>query len=636
MILKTARNILLEYWGYTSFRQGQEKAISSILSNKDTMVLLPTGGGKSLCFQIPALIKPGICLVISPLIALMEDQVIALNKKGIKAMHLAGNMSLPELERRLNNVLYGNFKFLYLSPERLQNEVIQQTILSLEISLIAIDEAHCISQWGNDFRPSYRKITLLRTLIKDTPFIALTATATSEVIKDIVSLLEMEKPTLVQTSFSRPNLSYETYSISDKFKNIEHILTTEPGSAILYVRNRRATLEYSKFLNKLNIKSTYFHGGLSTEDKNSRLQSWLNEETPVMVATNAFGMGIDKPNVRHVIHLQIPESLESYFQEAGRAGRDGKSARSILLYNNYDPEQTINQYTRNLASLDFLKSIYRKLNTFFQISYGEGDFTSHDFSFSEFCTRYDLPLTKTHNALKTLNRIGVLELEQIYGRKCILQFIVSNQTLLNYFMRNQEIEHIGQNILRMYGGIFEVPTRISVEAVAKRTQKSVNAVLTAIKKMGLENIIKLELYESDVQIQFLVPREDDRTLNRMGKEIDQLNKNILKKIQQCIRFVENNSICKSRQLLAYFGEKKSDNCGICSVCLKMYNQVNKVQKQDIKIQILDLLKENIALEATEISNRLHLPLTDTIEVLRNMLELKKIKLHFNTYQINDK
>lgn len=631
--METAQSILLKYWGYASFRKGQEQAIASIIDGIDTMVLLPTGGGKSICFQVPAMLKPGICIVISPLIALMEDQVQALKKKNIKAMHLGGNLPQAELRRMLDNALYGNYKFLYLSPERLQNELVQSTIRALPASLVAIDEAHCISQWGNDFRPLYRKIPIIKTLIGEVPFVALTATATPKVVEDTMQLLEMKSPKLIQTSFYRANLSYETYLVTDKLKTIQQILQNSPGPAILYIRSRKGTATYSAHLNSLGIKSTFFHGGLSTEEKSDRLHSWLNEDTPVIVATNAFGMGIDKANVRHVIHLQIPESIESYFQEAGRAGRDGLPARAVLLYDNYDPTRTLQQYTRNLANLVFLKNIYRKLNTYFQISYGEGDLTTHDFSFSIFCERYKLPLTKTYNALQALDRIGVIQLSQLYGRKCILQFLVPSETLLDYFDKHRELAHIGQNILRMYGGIFEVPTRVSVEIVATRAERSVNKVLEAIRRMHQDKIIDLELFESDIQLHFLVPREDERTLNRLGKEVDQLNKNIIRKIKQSIAFVTDDSQCKSRQLLAYFGENTLKDCEICSVCLqnKSTEENNKYTRES---DIIRIITEQGPQEATSIAQQLNLPTPTTITMLRSMLERKIIKLHqYNTYQL---
>ncbi|HLS12577.1 MAG TPA: ATP-dependent DNA helicase RecQ [Flavobacteriaceae bacterium] len=631
--METAQSVLLKYWGHTSFREGQEQAITNILHDIDTMVLLPTGGGKSICFQVPALLKPGICIVISPLIALMEDQVLALNNKGIKALHLGGNLGIMELRRLLDNALYGEYKFLYLSPERLQNELVQETIRNLPVSLVAIDEAHCISQWGNDFRPSYNKIPEIRNLIGNVPFIALTATATPKVVEDTMQLLEMKNPELVQTSFYRPNLSYETYSVSDKLKAIQQIIQSKPGPAILYIRSRKGTASHSKHLNSLGIKSTFYHGGLNTEEKNKRLHSWLNEETPVMVATNAFGMGIDKANVRHVIHLQIPESIESYFQEAGRAGRDGKPARAILLYDDYDPTRTLHQYTRNLADLAFLKKIYRKLNTYFQISYGEGDLTTHDFSFANFCDRYELPLTKTHNALRSLDRIGIIQLNQVYGRKCILQFLAPSQVLLDYFDQNRELAHIGQNILRLYGGIFEVPTRISVETVATRAERSVDMVLQAIKKMDQDEIIDLDLFESDIQLHFLVPREDDRTLNRLGKEVDQLNKNTIRKIKQSIDFVINDSLCKSRQLLAYFGEDMQENCNICSVCRQDKNTTKNKENAN-EAAILKVLKEMGPLEAKSIAQQINLPVNKTIALLRTMLTRKKVTIYqYNKYRL---
>lgn len=632
--METAHNILLKYWGHTSFREGQEQAIASILEGTDTMVLLPTGGGKSICFQIPAMLHSGICIVISPLIALMEDQVQALKKKNIKAMHLGGNLPTMELRRMLDNALYGKYKFLYLSPERLQNELVQETIRALPVSLVAIDEAHCISQWGNDFRPSYRKIPIIRSLIAPVPLVALTATATPKVVKDTLELLEMNTPKLVQTSFYRANLSYETYRVNDKLKAIQQILQKNPGPAILYVRSRKGSATQSMHLNSLGIKSTFFHGGLSTEEKSERLHSWLNEETPVMVATNAFGMGIDKANVRNVIHLQIPESIESYFQEAGRAGRDGHTARAILLYDSYDATRALQQYTRNLADLNFLKIVYKKLSTYFQISYGEGDFSTHDFSFSNFCERYELPLSKTHNALQTLDRIGVLQLNHVYGRKCTVQFLTSSEILLNYFEQNKELEHIGQHILRMYGGIFEVSTRVSVESVATRSARSVHSVLQALKKMELDNIIRLELFESDIALHFLVPREDERTLNRLGKEVDLLNKNTIRKVKQSIAFITDDTQCKSRQLLSYFGEQMQEDCTICSVCLQKQNVSQKQNPKKGEIAIVKLLKEQGPQDATDIARQLNLPVDITIDLLRNLLERKIIKLHqYHTYQL---
>lgn len=628
--MQRARSILLKHWGYASFRQGQEEAIENVLAKKNTMVLLPTGGGKSLCFQVPAMILDGVCLVISPLIALMEDQVLALKNKNIKALHLGGNLSISDLRRKLDNVLYGNYKFLYLSPERLQNELVLETIRSLNISLLAIDEAHCISQWGHDFRPAYRKINELAEHIGNPPVIALTATATPIVVQDILQLMKIEDAKLVQNSFKRANLSYETYMVSDKLRAVEQVLKNKAEPAVIYIRSRQGTIDYARHLNSLGIKSSFFHGGLTSEEKNNKLQDWLTEKTPVMIATNAFGMGIDKPNVRHVIHLQIPESIESYFQEAGRAGRDGKPSRAILYYNNYDATFALDQFTRNLANSKFVKFVYQKLNAYFRISYGEGELSTHDFNFSDFCERYKLPISKSYNALRTLDRIGVIQLQEVFGRKCIVQFQISSNALLDYFDTNYELSLIGQRILRLYGGIFEVPIKISIETVAKETERSVQQVIQVLRKMEEDKTINLELLESDVQIHFLVSREDNRTINRLGREIDLLIKNTLDKVKATIDFIDNDEICKSKQLLSYFGEKDSESCMVCSVCIKQTTSVSK-SKEVLQANIMGLLQEKGALQAIDIANYLECDLYEITDEIRDLIELNKLEIHLNNY-----
>ncbi len=367
----------------------QEEIIASVLNGNDTVALLPTGGGKSLCFQVPALVMDGICIVVSPLVALMGDQVNALKERGIKALKLTGGISFDELNTLLDNALYGNYKFLYLSPERLQQEIVQNYIKQMNVNSIAVDEAHCISQWGNDFRPAYKNITLLREIHPLVPIIALTATATPEVLEDTIAELKLELPAVFKNSFVRENLSYQVSKEEDKLYKTEQLLKTNTGSAIVYVRSRKSTIEISEQLNSLGISATFYHGGISAKEKAQKLQEWRNRTFSTMVATNAFGMGIDHPNVRFVIHLQIPESLESYFQEAGRAGRDGEYASAVLLYNEYDKMYVKQQFVDSLPTTSDLKSTYRNLNNYFQISYGEGEFTKHNFSFSEFCKTYN-------------------------------------------------------------------------------------------------------------------------------------------------------------------------------------------------------------------------------------------------------
>ena len=399
---------------------------------------------------------------------------------------------------------------------------------------------------------------------------------------------------------------------------------------MVYIRSRQGTVDYAKHLNSLGIKSSFFHGGLTSEEKNNKLQDWLSEKTLVMVATNAFGMGIDKPNVRHVIHLQIPESIESYFQEAGRAGRDGKTSRAILYYNNYDATFALEQFTRNLADSKFVKFVYQKLNAYFRMSYGEGELSTHDFNFAEFCERYNLPVSKTYNALRTLDRIGVIQLQEVFGRKCIVQFQISSNALLDYFDTDYELSLIGQRVLRLYGGIFEVPIKISIETVAKETERSVKQVIQVLRRMEEDKVIDLELLESDIQLHFLVSREDDRTINRLGREIDLLIKNTLDKVKATIAFINNDEICKSRQLLAYFGEENSDDCMVCSVCIKQANAVSE-PKAILQVNIVGLLKDNGPLQAVDIANYLERDLYDITNELRDLIELDKIQIHLNNY-----
>jgi len=395
--------ILERYWNFTEFRPMQEDIINSVLEDNDTFALLPTGGGKSLCFQIPALIKEGICIVISPLIALMKNQVTTLKDKGIKAIALTSGTPFNEIDILLDNCIYGNYKFLYLSPERLEQELVRDRIRQMNVNLIAVDEAHCISQWGNDFRPAYKRIVKLRELAPTANVIALTASATPKVVEDTIEELDFIDAQVFKQSFARPNIAYMTFEEEDKFYKIELILKKNPASSIIYVRTRKLTLEISNYLESKGFSSTFFHGGMSNDLKTAHLEDWLHNKKQVMVATNAFGMGIDKPDVRTVIHFNLPESIESYFQEAGRAGRNGKKAFAVILKNKSDEQLLKGQFLNVLPSVDIIKTIYRKLCNYFQISYGEGEFSVHEFNFNIFCKTYKFNTLIAYNALQLLD-----------------------------------------------------------------------------------------------------------------------------------------------------------------------------------------------------------------------------------------
>lgn len=632
--MTNVRDILTKYWGYTSFKPMQEEIITSVMDGKDTVALLPTGGGKSLCFQIPAMAMDGICIVVSPLVALMGDQVNALKERGIKALKLTGGISFDELNTLLDNALYGNYKFLYLSPERLQQEIVQNYIKQMNVNLIAVDEAHCISQWGNDFRPAYKNITLLREIHPLIPIIALTATATPEVLEDTISELKMELPAVFRNSFVRENLSYQVFKEEDKLYKTEQFLKTNNGSAIVYVRNRKGTIEISEQLNSLGISATFYHGGISAKEKAQKLQAWRNGVVSTMVATNAFGMGIDHANVRFVIHLQIPESLESYFQEAGRAGRDGQYAAAVLLYNEYDKIYVKQQFVESLPTTSDLKTIYRTLSNYFQIPYGEGEFTKHNFGFSEFCKTYNLNTLLAYNALNSLDRLGIIQLSQEFGRKSIVQFLISSEKVLQYFEKDITTSVIGKTILRIYGGIFEMPTAINLDLIVNKTGQPIETVISILKKMERDQVVEMTLQITDATLTFLVPREDDKTINVISREVEALNRKKKAQVNSVLNYIANTKTCRSVQLVMYFGETTASKCGICSVCKTQTKKLSKTEMQQLAEQILTLLEE-AELTSREISERLTFAETDILKVLRLLMDAEKINANpKNQYYLN--
>ena len=624
--MKNVRDILTNYWGYTSFKPMQEQIIASVLDGKDTVALLPTGGGKSICFQVPAMAMEGICIVISPLVALMGDQINNLKERGIKALKLTGGITFDELNTLLDNALYGNYKFLYLSPERLQQEIVQNYIKQMNVNLIAVDEAHCISQWGNDFRPAYKNITLLREIHPLVPIIALTATATPEVLEDTISELKMELPTVFKNSFVRENLSYQVFKEDDKLYRAEQLLKNNSGSAIIYVRNRKSTIEIAEQLNSLGISATYYHGGISAKEKAQKLTSWRNGRVSTMVATNAFGMGIDHHNVRFVIHLQIPESLESYFQEAGRAGRDGEFASAVLLYNESDKIYVKQQFVESLPTTSDLKKIYRTLNNYFQISYGEGEFTKHNFNFAEFSKTYNLNSLLAYNALNSLDRLGIIQLSQEFGRKSIVQFLISSEEVLNYFEKDLTASVIGKTILRIYGGIFEMPTSINLDLITSKTGQSIETVITVLKKLERDQVVEMMLQITDATLTFLVPREDDKTINVISREVEALNRKKTAQVNSVLHYIDNNKTCRSVQLVSYFGETTASKCGICSNCKTQTSRLSNKEMQVLAKQILALL-EGGDLSSREISEKLTFTETNVLTVIKLLLDAEKIKIN---------
>lgn len=560
--------ILKRYWKFSKFRPQQEEIIQSVLNQQDCVALLPTGGGKSICFQIPALINDGICIVVSPLIALMQDQVNALNNKDIKAIALTNLNHFSDLERILDNCVYGNYKFLYLSPERLQNPFVQERIKLMNVNLIAVDEAHCISQWGHDFRPAYRSINILKTLHPKVATIALTASATKRVVEDIKEQLKLEQPIIFRHSFNRKKLSYQSLLFEDKDFKIIELLKQNKESAIVYTGSRLATQQLAKMLNSNGISSGYYHGGLNAEEKEQHYLQWISDETRVIVATNAFGMGIDKADVSIVIHINIPESLEHYFQEAGRAGRNQKEAKAILLVGPNDIEIAKKWYIDYIPNIDFLKLIYKKLCTYFQIAYGELNEEKYEFNFNAFCNLYELSKRKTYNGLKVLDRHGLIVFEELFKKKTSLQFLVNHNVLIDYIKHNDELRLMITTILRTYEGIHSQETSIDIEKIAKTLNIRSSSIIQNLDTLAAKEIVKFKSINTDAQITFSQPREDDKAINRISKEVKEYNKVKLRKIGAVINYIENNNICKSKQLLTYFDEPNSKACGICNVCTK--------------------------------------------------------------------
>ncbi len=626
--------LLEKYWGHTSFRPLQEDIINAVIQQKDTLALLPTGGGKSVCFQIPALAMDGICIVISPLVALIQDQVANLKANGIKAIALTGGLKQEEIGNLLDNCVFGDYKFLYLSPERLQQEIIQERIKQMNVNLIAVDEAHCISQWGNDFRPAYKNINSLREILPKVPCIALTATATPVVVKDIEESLRLINVQKFQQSFTRENLAYTVLETEHKITTIEKTLRKYPQSCIVYTRNRKSTVSIHEALSQKGFTSVFFHGGLSSEVKKKNLQLWLNGKVQTIVATNAFGMGIDKPDVKNVIHVQLPDSLENYYQEAGRAGRNGEYANAIILIDKNDIDTLQKQFIHNLPSVDFLKIVFRKLCSFFQIAYGEGYDTKHALPFYDFCKAYQFPTQKTYTALQLLDRHSIIQLSQHFHRKTSLKFIVDQFNLMNYLDKHSNVRLITQAILRTYGGAFEQKININTHFLAQKLGLPQQKITETIQQLAKDEIILLDEIQTDAEVTFLVAREDDKTIHPIAKEVRQQNELKKQRVNAVITYCKDSETCKNRQLLSYFGEHTKEACGICSVC-----KTKKDATPDTALQFLvrdDILKilQEKPMTSTEICMVLPYRENLILAVIQLLLEAEQITLtEKNTYTI---
>ncbi|WP_418263620.1 RecQ family ATP-dependent DNA helicase [Flavobacterium faecale] len=629
--MSEALEILKKYWNHDSFRPLQNEIIETVLSGQDTFALLPTGGGKSICFQVPALMQKGICLVISPLVALMKDQVANLQSRNIKAIALTGGIKSDEMIDLLDNCQFGNYKFLYLSPERLQSEWILERLKNIDINLIAIDEAHCVSQWGHDFRPAYLKISQLKTHFPKIPFLALTASATDRVKEDIIKELALEKPVEFQQSFARKNIAYMVFESEDKLFRIEQILKKNPQPSIIYVRNRKSCLDISAQLQTLGFRATYYHGGLSSREKEKNMNLWMEEKAQVIVATNAFGMGIDKANVKTVIHTQLPENIENYYQEAGRAGRNGEKAFAILLTSPSDYFQAENQFINTLADKKHLNLVYKKLNNYFQIAYGEGINETFTFNLNHFCNRYNFPVLKTFNALQFLDRQSILSLSQEFSEKISLQFIIPSKEVLRYMSLNPNDEEIILAILRTYPGIYEMDTAFNSALISKKSNKSEKEVLAVLEKLKSKEIISYRSKTNDASLTFNEIREDERTINRVAKYLEKQNELKKSQLESVLQYVKENNVCKSKLILTYFGEKDTEPCGICSYCISKKRKPNDLES--LYTLIITLLKKE-DLSSRELQNRTQTTKDTIIFALQTLLEKEIIKIKpNNTYTL---
>lgn len=559
------KKTLKQYWGYEDFRPLQEEIICSVLDGKDTLALLPTGGGKSICFQVPAIYQEGICVVISPLIALMKDQVANLVKRGISAVAIYSGMRHKDIDRVLDNCVYGKVKLLYVSPERLTTDLMHVRLRKMPVNLIAVDEAHCISQWGYDFRPSYLKIAEIRTILPNVPIIALTATATPEVVGDIQEKLLFKKENVLQKSFSRSNLAYVVFQEEDKLRRMREILNSVVGSGIVYVRSRKRSQEIAVHLAKNNISAAYYHAGLDAERRTAIQEAWIANKVRIIVATNAFGMGIDKPDVRIVLHLAIPESLEAYFQEAGRAGRDGKKAYAVLLHTEKDRKKLEHYYQIAFPPIPEIKKVYQSLAAYFQLAVGSGLGDSYDFDLTEFVEIYKLNIMTTYSSLKILEQSGWLVLTESVFRPASIRFIVGKEELYDYTLRNRKMEFIIKKILQNFQGAFNHDVTFFEGKLARILHMKLTEVRKALEIMVQNAIIDYRPQREKPQLIFTQEIVSVRDLLINKKIYDFRKKRYHQKMKAAIAYAER-PVCRNQQLLSYFGET-AKKCGICDVCL---------------------------------------------------------------------
>ncbi|MDR1342899.1 MAG: RecQ family ATP-dependent DNA helicase [Prevotellaceae bacterium] len=617
--------ILFQYWGYRSFRTLQEEVVQAAYEGRDTLALMPTGGGKSVCFQVPALAKEGICLVVTPLIALMKDQVENLHKKGIKARAIYSGMTSREIKIALDACLYGECKFLYLSPERLSTDVFRALVQHMNVNLIAIDESHCISQWGYDFRPSYLKIADLRDIVPNAPVLALTATATPEVAQDIMERLRFREKNLLKKSFERKNLVYVVRQTEDKRKELLKIAAAVPGTAVVYVRTRGATAEVATFLRENGFSADSYHGGMGNEERSSKQDQWKSGATHIMVATNAFGMGIDKADVRWVAHMELPDSLEAYYQEAGRAGRDEKKAFAVLLYNNMDKVSMDKRYAVAFPPIEEIRRVYHALGSYLQIPTGTGRDTVHDFNMRDFCMAYKIHSLTAYSALQFLQRDGYVELTDEVNNPSRIMFVVDRDELYKVQVANPSLDLVIKALLRAYSGMFSQYSPIDEAYIAHAINLTPNDVYTAIRKLDQMKILSYIPRKKTPLIIYTEDRLDDKNLRITKENYADRKARYIRRTEHMLAYAASSAKCRSQQLLAYFGETDSYRCGQCDVCLERNElDMSKYEFDELLAHIKKQLNEQ-PLSFENLIDTLPKKAEKMLKVVRWLLDNGKIK-----------
>lgn len=627
-------DILSQYWGYTSFRSIQEDIIQSVWDRKDTLGLMPTGGGKSLTFQVPVMAMEGICIVVTPLIALMKDQVDNLKERRIKAAAVYSGMSRDEIITTLENCIFGDYKFLYVSPERLSSDIFLAKLQAMNVCLLVVDESHCISQWGYDFRPSYLNIADIRTVLVDVPVLSLTATATKEVVEDIQERLHFKKKNVFRTGFSRSNLSYVVRTSHNKVGDLLHILNSVRGTSIVYVRSRRGTKEIATELQKEGVSADFFHAGLSYEDKIYKQNAWKNNECRVIVSTNAFGMGIDKPDVRTVIHLDLPNSPEEYFQEAGRAGRDGETSYSIILYTKADSTKLKKRISDSFPKRDFIKRVYEALGNYFQVAVGSGFGRVFDFALPEFCTNFKFPQLQTHHALKILGLAGYIEYTEEIDSRSRLRFQIYRDELYSLRFDN-DIDSLIHTILRTYTGVFVDDVYIDESMLATRIGKSKQEVYEMLVTLSRLRYINYIPAKKTPFIIFTSSREDNQFVSIPQSVYEERKKRFEHRIYSMIDYVERKDICRSRMLLIYFGETDAKDCGSCDVCLrKNETGLPNYEFKQIEEQLINQFKDKESYRINELVDGC-LDHKDQVDRSEKVIKVIRFKIDMGEFKLED-